>query len=59
MSMLADVVEAVAGVDTHRDTHVVQMATSSGVTVASTTINNSESGFTSPRPGLDQRPHSG
>lgn len=46
MTMLADAVDAVVGADTHRDSHVLEMVTPSGVTVASTTISNSESGFT-------------
>lgn len=47
--MLADVVDAVVGADTHRDTHVLEMVAPSGVTLATTTISNSESGFTEAR----------
>jgi transposase len=34
MSMLAEVVDAVVGGDTHRDTHAVELTAPSGVTIA-------------------------
>ncbi len=45
MPMVAEVVDAVVGGDTHRDTHVVEMVTPTGVTVAATTIGNDDAGF--------------
>ncbi len=45
MPALADVVDAVVGGDTHRDLHVLEMVTPAGVTLATTTISNSETGF--------------
>lgn len=44
--MLAEVVDAVVGSDTHRDTHALEMVTPNGVTVATTEISNTEAGFT-------------
>src|SRR5215208_4971064 len=43
--MLAELVDAVVGVDTHRDTHQVEIALPSGVPIASTTISNDTSGY--------------
>jgi transposase len=45
MSMLADVVDAVVGGDTHRDTHTLEIATPAGSAIATTTISNEEDGF--------------
>jgi len=45
MPMLAEVVDAVVGGDTHRDVHFLEMVTPAGVTVATTTISNSDDGF--------------
>ena len=38
--MLAELVDAVVGVDTHRDTHQVEIALPSGAPIACTTISN-------------------
>ena len=43
--MLADVADAVIGVDTHADTHALQIAGASGVPIAECTITNDENGF--------------
>lgn len=44
--MLAEVVDAVVGGDTHRDTHTLEMITPAGVTIAQATITNTDAGFT-------------
>jgi transposase len=43
--MLAEVVDAVIGVDTHRDTHEVELATPTGAVLAQTQIVNDSNGF--------------
>src|SRR5882757_4575373 len=43
--MLADIVDAVVGVDTHRDTHQVEIALPNGAPIATTTISNDSSGY--------------
>ena len=43
--MLAELVDAVVGVDTHRDTHQVEIALPSGAPIASTTISNDTTGY--------------
>jgi transposase len=43
--MLAELVDAVVGVDTHRDTHEVEIALPSGATIGTRKINNDSSGF--------------
>jgi transposase len=43
--MLAELVDAVVGVDTHRDTHQVEIALSNGAPIACTTISNDTSGY--------------
>jgi len=43
--MLAELVDAVVGVDTHRDTHQVEIALPNGVPITSTTISNDTSGY--------------
>jgi transposase len=43
--MLAETVDAVVGVDTHRDTHALEIAAPTGATIAITTIDNDEDGF--------------
>jgi hypothetical protein len=43
--MLADRVDAVVGVDTHRDTHQVEIALPSGAPIALTTISNDTTGY--------------
>ena len=44
--MLADVVDAVVGVDTHRDTHEIELAHPTGTPIATTTISNDNAGYT-------------
>ncbi|MDQ4020043.1 MAG: transposase [Actinomycetota bacterium] len=43
--MLAEVVDAVVGVDTHRDTHQVEIAFPTGTPIATVTISNDSAGF--------------
>jgi len=43
--MLAELIDAVVGVDTHRDTHQVEIALPNGVPIAATTISNDSSGY--------------
>ncbi len=43
--MLAECIDAVVGVDTHRDTHKVEIASPTGTPIASITISNDSSGF--------------
>lgn len=43
--MLADVVDAVVGVDTHRDTHEVELAHPTGTPIATITISNDSTGY--------------
>jgi transposase len=43
--MLAEVVDAIVGVDTHRDTHEVEIASANGVPIARCSIRNDSSGF--------------
>lgn len=43
--MVAEVVDAVVGVDTHRDTHQVEIAYPSGTPIATITISNDSAGF--------------
>src|SRR5918997_760777 len=43
--MLAEVVDAVVGVDTHRDTHEVEIAFPTGTPIATLTISNDSAGF--------------
>ena len=42
--MLAELLDAVVGVDTHRDTHQVEIALPNGAPIASTTISNDATG---------------
>ena len=44
--MVAEVVDAVVGVDTHRDTHRAEIAGPAGVPIATTQIPNTSAGFT-------------
>ena len=46
MPMLAELVDAVVGVDTHRDTHHVEIALPTGAPIATCTISNDTRGFT-------------
>src|SRR3954465_14884461 len=43
--MLAELVDAVVGVDTHRDTHQVEIALPNGAPIAFTTITNDTTGY--------------
>src|SRR6478672_1467003 len=43
--LLAELVDAVVGVDTHRDTHQVEIALPSGAPIAVTTISNDTTGY--------------
>lgn len=46
MPILAELVDAVIGVDTHRDTHTLEMCTPAGATISSITVANTDVGFT-------------
>src|SRR3954467_4649079 len=43
--MLAELVDAVVGIDTHRDTHQVEIALPNGAPIAFTTITNDTTGY--------------
>jgi transposase len=43
--MVAELVDAVVGGDTHRDTHTLEMVTPVGATIATLTIDNDDAGF--------------
>lgn len=43
--MLADVIDAVVGVDTHRDTHEVELASPGGTPIATCRISKDSAGF--------------
>lgn len=45
MPMLAELIDAVVGVDTHRDTHHVEIALPNGAPIATCSISNDTSGF--------------
>src|SRR5829696_4981278 len=45
MPMLAEVVDAVVGGDTHRDTHALELTAPSGATIATLMIGNDERGY--------------
>jgi hypothetical protein len=45
MTMLAEVVDAVVGGDTHRDTHTLEMLAPNGTTIATLAISNDDGGF--------------
>ena len=45
MPMLADLIDAVVGGDTHRDTHALEIATPAGAVIATRSISNDEDGF--------------
>jgi hypothetical protein len=51
LSMLADVVDAVVGGDTHRDTHTLELIVPSGVSIATVSISNDERGLSPRWPG--------
>jgi transposase len=44
MVMLADVIDAVVGADTHRDTHTLEIATATGITLATIMVSNTDDG---------------
>jgi len=43
--MLAELVDAVIGVDTHRDTHQAEIATATGTPIATITVGNDSAGY--------------
>jgi transposase len=45
MPMLTEVVDAVVGVDTHRDSHEVEIADATGTPIATMRISNDSAGF--------------
>ena len=45
MTMLTEVVDAVIGIDTHRDTHEVEIADAAGKPIAVLRIGNDSAGF--------------
>jgi transposase len=45
VSMLAELVDAVIGVDTHRDVHHAEIAHPSGAVIATCTVRNSAGGY--------------
>ncbi|MEO6712090.1 MAG: IS110 family transposase [Mycobacteriales bacterium] len=45
MTMLAEQLDAVIGVDTHRDTHTLELAASTGAPIAALTVTNDSSGY--------------
>ncbi|MDD7941055.1 transposase [Actinomycetospora lutea] len=45
MPMLAEVIDAVVGADTHRDTHELEIAHPSGVMIAVSSISNDTCGY--------------
>jgi len=45
MPMLAEVVDAVVGADTHRDTHEIEIAHPTGAPITTTSIDNDSSGY--------------
>src|SRR4026209_1251017 len=45
MPMLAEVIDAVVGVDTHRDTHHVEISLPTGTPIATCSISNDASGY--------------
>jgi transposase len=45
MPLVAEVVDAVVGADTHRDTHALEMTAPSGATISTLEIDNDEEGF--------------
>src|SRR6478735_2982205 len=45
MPLLAEVVDAVVGGDTHRDTHTLELTAPTGATISTLTVANDEDGF--------------
>ena len=56
MPMLAELVDAVVGVDTHRDTHQVEIALPNGALIAVTTIRTTAAATPSCWPGSSTTP---
>jgi transposase len=52
--ILAEVVDAVVGVDTHRDTHHAEITTATGAPIATLVFDNTSSGFTTLLGWIDQ-----
>src|SRR5512133_3868896 len=50
--MLADLIDAVVGVDTHRDTHHVEISLPTGTPIATCPISNDTSGYAQPLPWI-------
>jgi hypothetical protein len=46
MTMLAEVVDAVIGIDTHRDSHEIEIADAAGKPITTMRIGNDSAGFT-------------
>ena len=70
MPMLADLIDAVIGVDTHRDTHHAELALPTGAAIATCSISNDSAGYAQlltwiadhapgPRRGVHGHPHLG
>jgi transposase len=45
MTMLAEVIDAVTGIDTHRDSHEVEIADPAGRPIAALQVGNDSAGF--------------
>ena len=45
MSLVAEVVDAVVGGDTHRDIHALEMTAPTGATIATLVVDNDDSGY--------------
>src|SRR5689334_11958286 len=45
MPIVAELVDAVVGGDSHRDTHTLEMVTPIGVTISTITVDNDDAGF--------------
>lgn len=57
MTMVADLTDVVVGVDTHRDSHTLQLCSRAGAAIAATSITNTDAGFTAALSWLsDQAP---
>src|SRR6185436_4618185 len=56
LPMLAEAVDAVVGVDTHRDTHEVEIASPNGVPIARCSIRNDSTGYAQLWPGSSTTP---
>ena len=51
MAMLADIVDGIIGVETHRDFHQVEIAYQSGAMIAIRSFSNDSVGYAETRPG--------